>query len=62
MGYRKKNWELALECLNVCNSADNDIEYFYASRLPGEAAGGVEDVHLHPSEPRQFRVTVTMRF
>lgn len=61
-GYRKKNWEVALECLNILDRADNDIEYYYASRLPGEGADGVDDIHLHPAEPRTFRLTVTKRF
>ena len=62
IGYRHKNWEAALECLNILNRADNDIAYYYASRLPGEAAGGVNDVHLHPTEPRQFRLKMTYWF
>jgi hypothetical protein len=61
IGYRKKNWEVALECLNLLNRADNDIEYFYESQLPGEAAP-VEDRHVHPIEPRMLRVSVTWRF
>jgi hypothetical protein len=35
-----------------------DIQYFYGSRLRGEPAGGVEDVHFHPVEPRQLRVSM----
>ena len=62
VGYRKNDWEVALECLNLLDRHDNDIEYYYASRLPGETAVGVEDVHLHPSEPRTFRVSLTRRF
>ncbi len=38
VGYRRKNWEAVLECLNLFDREDNDIEYYYASRLPGEAA------------------------
>ena len=38
----------------------SEIEYYYASRLFGEAAGGVDDVHFHPIEPRQFRLTITV--
>ncbi len=58
LGYRVEgDWELALEVTNLLDADDNDIEYFYTSRLPGEAAAGVEDVHLHPYEPRQVRVT-----
>ncbi len=62
VGYRKKNWELALECLNILDRDDNDIEYYYGSRLAGEPAGGVDDVHFHPAEPRMFRVKLTYRF
>ncbi|MGL4400631.1 MAG: TonB-dependent receptor [Luteolibacter sp.] len=62
IGYRKNDWEVALDCLNVLGRDDNDIEYFYPSRLAGEPAVGVEDVHLHPAEPRTFRVTLTRRF
>jgi hypothetical protein len=57
-GYRRRNWELAVECLNLFDRDDNDIEYYYESRLPYEMAG-VEDIHLHPAEPRTFRVMLT---
>ncbi len=62
VGYRKNDWEVAVDCLNLLGRDDNDIEYFYASRLPGEPAGGVEDIHLHPAEPRTFRISLTRRF
>ena len=61
LGYRRKNWEVALDCLNLINRSDNDIEYYYDSQLPGEAAP-VFDRHLHPIEPRMFRLSVTLRF
>lgn len=47
---------LTLDVLNLLDSGDNDITYFYESRLAGEAAGGVADVHFHPQEPRQLRI------
>lgn len=62
IGYRKKNWEAAVECLNLFNREDNDIEYLYESRLPGEGDAGVTDIHLHPTEPRMFRFRVTYKF
>lgn len=61
VGYRRKNWEAAVDCLNLLNRADNDIEYAYESQLPGEA-GPVTDTHFHPVEPRMFRFRVTYRF
>ena len=62
IGYRKKNWEAALECLNILDRDDHDIEYYYGSRLAGEPEGGVDDVHFHPAEPRMFRVKLTYKF
>lgn len=62
LGYRWKNWEFALDVLNVFDAKVNDIEYLYASRLMGEPLAGVKDFHLHPAEPRNFRITVTMHF
>jgi len=61
VGYRRKNWEAAVDCLNLLNRSDNDIEYAYESQLQNEAAP-VNDVHLHPVEPRMFRFRVTYRF
>jgi hypothetical protein len=56
----------AVDVLNLLNEKDNDIEYFYPSRLLGEAPGpddgGYNDVHLHPVEPFTVRVTVSTRF
>lgn len=62
VGYRKNDWEVAVDCLNLLGREDNDIEYFYPSRLPGEPVAGVDDIHLHPAEPRTFRVSLTRRF
>jgi hypothetical protein len=39
----------------------SDIDYFYTSRLPGEPAGGVDDIHTHPAEPREFRLSITKK-
>ncbi|WP_438865440.1 TonB-dependent receptor [Neptunicella sp.] len=60
-----KNWTrfgLKLELLNLFNSNDHDIDYFYSSRLPGEPVDGVEDRHYHPIEPRTIRLTAQYRF
>ncbi len=62
IGWRHAHWEVALECLNLFDREDNDIEYFYTSRLPGEPEEGIDDIHLHPTEPRTFRVRATYRF
>lgn len=50
---------ISLAVLNLFDSKDNDITYYYASRLPGEPAEGVvEDYHFHPVEPRAMRLTI----
>ena len=61
VGYRTAKWEAALECLNLFDRRDNDIEYFYTSQLPGEAASS-DDIHFHPAEPRIFRGRITYRW
>jgi hypothetical protein len=60
--FRYGELELTLDVLNLFDSSDDDITYFYASRLPGEPADGVEDIHFHPVEPRTVRGYVTWRF
>jgi hypothetical protein len=62
VGYRAEHWEAAVECLNVLDRDDNDIEYFYVSRLRGEDPAGQDDIHLHPAEPRMFRARFTYRW
>jgi len=53
--------ELTLDVFNLGNRQVNDIQYFYASQLPGEAAP-VEDRHVHPAEPRTLRVSLRVEF
>ncbi len=48
--------ELTLDVFNLGNRRVNDIQYFYESRLPGEAAP-VADRHVHPAEPRSLRLS-----
>jgi len=50
-----------LDVFNLFDRKLNDIEYWYESRLPGEASN-VFDRHVHPAEPRMFRVTFSHRF
>ncbi len=53
---------LVMEGFNLLDAKVSDIDYFYASRLPGEPDGGVEDVHTHPALPRSLRVTLHLSF
>ncbi|MFT4176675.1 MAG: TonB-dependent receptor plug domain-containing protein [Luteolibacter sp.] len=61
VGYRRNDWEISLDCLNLLDRKDNDIEYYYESRAPGQVAAR-EDIHLHPAEPRTLRLSVTRYF
>lgn len=54
--------EIRLEALNLLDSDDVDIAYYYDSRLQGEPPEGVSDIHFHPLEPRSFRLTVERSF
>lgn len=60
LGWGGERYELRADVLNLLDSDDRDIEYFYASRLAGEPLEGVEDRHFHRFEPRQIRFTVTL--
>ncbi len=51
-----------LDVFNVLNSRDHDIDYFYASRLPGEPPEGVEDLHFHVFQPRGARLNLRYSF
>lgn len=61
-GYKYKNWQAQIDVLNLLNAQESDIDYFYVSRLPGEPAAGVADIHLHPVEPRTVRFSLAYRF
>lgn len=62
LGYRWQQWSVGVDILNLFDSTDHDIDYFYASRLPGEADEGVEDLHFHPVEPRSVRLCLQASF
>lgn len=55
-------WSLYAEALNLLDSSDDDIDYFYAVRLQGEPADGIEGRNSRIVEPRQFRVGLTRKF
>jgi len=61
-GWQLGRWRMQAEVLNLFDSDDHDVDYFYPSRLPGEPAEGVEDIHYHIFEPRQIRVQVAWEF
>lgn len=61
-GYQFKNVTLELNVLNVLNSEDPDISYFYTSRLQDEPTSGVAGTHFHPVIPRTARLSVAYNF
>jgi outer membrane receptor protein involved in Fe transport len=50
-----------VDALNLLDAKASDVDYFYASRLRGEASA-VEDVHFHPVEKRSFRIGIVTSF
>jgi len=63
LGYKFDNGLIVrLDAFNLFDAEASQIDYYYASRLPGEPAGGVDDIHFHPLEPRSFRLSATMQW
>ncbi len=63
VGYKlSQDVRLALDVFNLFDRKASDIDYYYASRLPGEGAAGGNDIHFHPVEPRSLRLTLTATF
>ena len=60
--WTKGRVRLSAEILNLFDAEAPDISYFYASRLEGEPADGIEDRHIHPAEPRQLRLSMRLTF
>ena len=61
VSYAQDNWELGLDAFNVFDRDDDDIAYFFESRLSGEI-DAVEDIHFHPSNPTHVRLLMKYRF
>lgn len=54
-------WRFDFILLNLFNSEDYDIEYFYESQLPNEAEP-VADHHVHRFVPRSVRLKVSYEY
>jgi len=50
------------ELLNVLDSKDDNIDFLYATRFPGEPAEGIVDDNRRIVEPRQVRIGVKKSF
>jgi len=53
---------VSLDVFNLTNRKNNDIQYAYTSRLSGEPMAGVNDHHVHPAEPRTFRLGARVQY
>ena len=58
----QEGFSLAVDVFNLLDRQASDIDYFYASRLPGEPLGGVDDIHFHPVESRSMRLSADWKF
>lgn len=62
-GYQlAKSLRVTADVFNLLDAQHSDIDYYFASRLPGEPLQGVEDVHFHPVVPRTLRVSMVVGF
>jgi outer membrane receptor protein involved in Fe transport len=63
VGYRFTTWaKLTADVFNLFDAQVDDIAYFYTSRLRGEPAAGIADVHFHPAERRSLRFIAAFSF
>ncbi|MDD5462439.1 MAG: TonB-dependent receptor [Methylococcales bacterium] len=60
LGYSlNKNWKVQAELSNLLNRKDSAIDYYYPSRRNDQ---GIADIHFHPVEPVNFRMSLTASF
>jgi hypothetical protein len=63
IGYKfNDQFRVVLEGFNLFDAEVSDIDYYFTSRLPGEPAEGVDDIHFHAAIPRSARVALQIRF
>jgi outer membrane receptor protein involved in Fe transport len=63
IGYRfSRKLSIDIEGFNLTNRRASSIDYYYESRLLGEADMGVADKHFHPLESRSFRLSMRYLF
>ena len=63
VGYTiNRNVKVAVDVFNLFDRRASDIDYYYASHLPGDLLAETPDRHFHPVEPRSVRLSLTARF
>lgn len=62
LGYKfNPTWTLQAEIYNLLDRQDSGIDYYYESRLRNETEA-VNDIHFHPVEPINFRISLMANF
>ena len=61
LGYKKGDWKYGFSVLNLFNSDDQDIAYYYESRI-SNSVNSRKDIHSHPIEPRTVRLSMRYSF
>ena len=61
VSYAQESWELGLDIINLLDQEDDDIAYWFESRMIGETAS-FKDIHFHPSNPRAVRALLKYKF
>ena len=59
--YEFARHDIEFDILNMLQSKERDVTYYYQSQLRREPTG-VDDLHFRPVEPRQARVNFRTRF
>jgi hypothetical protein len=73
----RRGYDLVADLFNIFNAQTDDVEYYYNSWLPQDAAdfayarnpainpalggAGIADYHFHLSQKRSFRLTYVVR-
>jgi TonB-dependent Receptor Plug Domain len=60
--YRYRNLEAFLSIENLTNVQWREAQFAFTSRLPGEPAQGVHDLHFTPGAPRSFLGGIAVHF
>jgi outer membrane receptor protein involved in Fe transport len=60
--YRYRDVEAFLSIENLTNTHWRESQFFFTSRLPGEPAAGVSDIHFTPGNPRSVLAGVALHF
>jgi outer membrane receptor protein involved in Fe transport len=60
--YRYKDFEAFVTVENLTNTEWRESQFFFTSRLPGEPAAGVNDVHFTPGNPRSVFGGIAFHF